>query len=154
MVDWNVIRYITDKIGQGEEPVDIKHALVTNRYDMKLINESFTQAIPWLKQEQADKIKAMQAADRPEIKPAPAIRPIAPAAANPTTPTPLQSQPVKMQAATPPRIESETAVKGITGAALSQPAAAPKVFGLSALSWMIIAMIEAALIVIIGFSFV
>ncbi len=65
MVDWNMIRYITDKISQGESPEDIKKKLIENGYDTKLINESFTQAIPWLKPAEQEKIKALQAQHAP-----------------------------------------------------------------------------------------
>lgn len=61
MVDWNMIRYITDKIGQGEDPAEIKKKLIETGYEQKLINESFTQAIPWLKPAEQEKIKALQA---------------------------------------------------------------------------------------------
>ncbi len=73
MVDWNVIRYITDKIGQGENPEAIKKQLVESGYDQKIINESFTQAIPWLKPEEQKKIQAMQQelAAKPTVSSAP-----------------------------------------------------------------------------------
>ena len=60
MVDWNMIRYITDKVGQGEDPQNIKKELIDNGYDLKLINESFNQAIPWLKPEDQKKIQNLQ----------------------------------------------------------------------------------------------
>ncbi len=62
MVDWNMIRYITDKIGQGEDPLNIKKELIDSGYDLKLINESFNQAIPWLKPEDQKKIQNLQQA--------------------------------------------------------------------------------------------
>ena len=84
MVDWNVIRYITDKIGQGENPGAIKKQLVESGYDQKIINESFTQAIPWLKPDEQKKIQELQAKDAPKPVNAQAAKPAVPATVLPS----------------------------------------------------------------------
>ncbi|MBI2546395.1 hypothetical protein HYV81_04400 [Candidatus Woesearchaeota archaeon] len=110
MVDWNVIRYITDKIGQGEQPAAIKQQLVANGYDMKLINESFTQAIPWLKQEDADKIKAMQAADKPVVQP-----PAQPAQSAQQAPKPVEQSTQPQSAPNPQPVAEPTVSQTVQG---------------------------------------